>query len=72
MRFTGDKTFLHGDFWPGNVLWKEKEIVGLLDWEYAAMGDPVSDIAVASLELRYGLGEDGMTKFRRNVLNFLP
>ena len=69
--YKGDKTFLHGDFWPGNVLWKEKEIVGLLDWEYAAIGDPVSDIAVASLELRYSLGEDGMTKFQEKCSKFL-
>ena len=69
--YKGDKTFLHGDFWPGNILWKEKEIVGLLDWEYAAIGDPVSDIAVASLELRYSLGEEGMTKFQEQCSNFL-
>ena len=69
--YKGDKTFLHGDFWPGNILWKGKEIVGLLDWEYAAIGDPVSDIAVASLELRYSLGEEGMTKFQEQCSNFL-
>ena len=41
------------------------------DWEYAAIGDPVSDVAVASLELRYSLGEEGMTKFQEKCSNFL-
>lgn len=38
---------VHGDFRPGNVLYDEKGIVGLLDWEMAHVGDPVEDLAWA-------------------------
>ena len=51
---------MHGDFWSGNILWENNEIVGILDWEYAAFGDPLYDLAVTSLEMRYQYGERGM------------
>ena len=60
--FKGKRVFLHGDFWLGNILWSEDEIVGVVDWDYAAIGDPLSDLAVSSLEIRYQFGKDGMTK----------
>jgi aminoglycoside phosphotransferase (APT) family kinase protein len=42
---------LHGDFWPGNVLWRGAELAAVLDWEDAALGDPLSDLACARVEL---------------------
>jgi aminoglycoside phosphotransferase (APT) family kinase protein len=42
---------VHGDYWPGNVLWKAGKPVAVLDWEDAAYGDPVSDLAGCRLEL---------------------
>src|SRR5690606_1157569 len=44
---------LHGDFWPGNVLWRDGRIAAVLDWEDAAVGDPLSDLAAARLERLY-------------------
>jgi len=35
---------LHGDFWPGNVLWKDGRIAAVIDWEDAALGDPLADL----------------------------
>ena len=35
---------LHGDPNPGNYLLREKSVVGVLDWELAAIGDPRSDL----------------------------
>lgn len=61
--FSGKPVLLHGDFWPGNILWTKDEISGVLDWEYAAIGDPVSDLAVASLELKYDYGKRGVDRF---------
>ena len=69
--FIGEYKFLHGDFWPGNILWKNDEIIGLIDWEYAAIGDPMSDIAVASLELRYKYGEKGAELFQTLCSNYI-
>ena len=60
--FEGQRVFLHGDFWPGNILWAKDEIVGIVDWDYAAIGDPLSDLAVSSLEMRYEFGKEGMNQ----------
>ena len=61
--YLGKPVLLHGDFWQGNILWTKDEISGVLDWEYAAIGDPVSDLAVASLELKYDYGKRGVDRF---------
>jgi aminoglycoside phosphotransferase (APT) family kinase protein len=34
-----------------------------LDWEDAAYGDPLSDVACTALELRYVVGADGAERF---------
>jgi aminoglycoside phosphotransferase (APT) family kinase protein len=26
---------LHGDYWPGNILWKDGRLAGIIDWEDA-------------------------------------
>jgi aminoglycoside phosphotransferase (APT) family kinase protein len=54
---------LHGDFWPGNTLWKDGRLVAVLDWEDAAIGDPLADVANARLELLWALGVDAMEAF---------
>ena len=69
--FEGEKVFLHGDFWLGNLLWKDSLIVGVLDWEYAAIGDPLSDLAIACLEVRYEAGIEGVDIFIYTYSNFL-
>lgn len=42
---------VHGDYWPGNVLWRDREIVAVLDWEDARFADPLMDLAIARLDL---------------------
>ena len=54
---------LHGDFWPGNILWRDGQIVGVIDWEDAALGDPLADIANTRLELLWAFGVEAMQKF---------
>ena len=36
---------LHGDYRLPNLIWKDGEISGVLDWELARVGDPLSDLA---------------------------
>ena len=57
--FAEEPVLLHGDFWARNLLWKDGRIVAVLDWEDAALGDPLSDVACAQLELSY-LFDDGL------------
>lgn len=42
---------LHGDYWPGNILWQGERLAAVIDWEDAAIGDPLIDLAVARLDL---------------------
>jgi aminoglycoside phosphotransferase (APT) family kinase protein len=51
-----DKTaLLHGDFRVGNVLVGSKGLNGIIDWEYARIGDPLDDLAWPCLrDWRYG------------------
>jgi aminoglycoside phosphotransferase (APT) family kinase protein len=56
---------LHGDFWPGNTLWRDGRLVAVIDWEDAAVGDPLADVANARLELLWALGIEAMDDFTR-------
>ncbi|MGG1677185.1 phosphotransferase family protein [Neobacillus sp. NRS-1170] len=38
-------SLLHGDYRTGNMLYKDKRITGILDWELAEIGDPLMDVA---------------------------
>lgn len=45
----------HGDFRPGNVLFAERErptVTGVLDWETALLGDPLSELGYLLLRWR--------------------
>jgi aminoglycoside phosphotransferase (APT) family kinase protein len=54
---------LHGDFWPGNILWKDGRLVAVIDWEDAAIGDPLADVANGRLEVLWAFGIDAMRSF---------
>ena len=38
-------TLVHGDYHYGNMLFAEAEVVGVLDWEIAQLGQPLLDLA---------------------------
>jgi aminoglycoside phosphotransferase (APT) family kinase protein len=42
---------MHVDYWLGNILWQDKRITAVLDWEEASFGDPGYDVAYLRLEL---------------------
>lgn len=37
----------HGDFGPWNIVWRDDEPVGILDWDLAGPGRPMDDVAYA-------------------------
>ncbi len=51
---------LHGDYWPGNVLWKNAVLVGVIDWEDSQIGDPLADLAISRLDVLWAYGEGAM------------
>lgn len=42
-------THIHRDPWLNNFLYTDKQIVGLIDWEFAGIGSPYEDFAVVDL-----------------------
>lgn len=61
-------SLLHGDFWPGNVLWNDGGIAAVVDWEDASTGDPVSDLAASRAEILCEHGEAAMDSFTEHYL----
>ncbi|HEY9219163.1 MAG TPA: phosphotransferase, partial [Phenylobacterium sp.] len=56
-------TLLHGDFWPGNVLWDAGRIAAVIDWEEAAFGDPLHDLGISRLDMLWAYGEPASQAF---------
>jgi aminoglycoside phosphotransferase (APT) family kinase protein len=69
---TNPSCLLHGDYWPGNVLWHDGRIVGVIDWEDAATGDPLADLANARLEVLWAFGSDAMYRFTEEYARHYP
>jgi aminoglycoside phosphotransferase (APT) family kinase protein len=63
---------LHGDYWPGNILWHDGQLIGILDWEDAAIGDPLADIAISRLDLLWAFGADVMQRFTQEYAAVAP
>jgi aminoglycoside phosphotransferase (APT) family kinase protein len=63
---------LHGDYWPGNVLWRDGRLAGIIDWEDAMFGDPLADLAVARQELWWFFGPDTARSFTGQYLTLRP
>jgi len=44
-------TLVHGDYWPGNTLWRYGRLTGVIDWEQARRGNRWHDVACCRLDL---------------------
>jgi aminoglycoside phosphotransferase (APT) family kinase protein len=56
---------LHGDFWPGNLLWKNDRLAAVVDWEDAQIGDPLADFAISRLDTLLIFGPGALHEFTR-------
>ncbi len=54
---------LHGDLWPGNMLWQDGELTAVVDWEDASVGDPMVDLAIARVDMSWSFGFEAMEVF---------
>ena len=52
-RVDTEPVFSHTDYWPGNTLWKDEDLVAVIDWESPATSDREMDVAYCSLDIRY-------------------
>jgi len=63
---------LHGDFWPGNTLWKDGQLTAVIDWEDAEFGDPLADVANTRLEILWAFSIDAMRSFMQHYQSMAP
>ena len=59
---------LHGDYWPGNLLWRGERLTGIIDWEDAMIGDPLGDLGKSRLEIFWALGAAAMEHYTADYL----
>jgi aminoglycoside phosphotransferase (APT) family kinase protein len=62
---------LHGDFWPGNILWRDGTLVAVIDWEDAKLGDPLTDLAISRLDILWIFGVDAMHSFTHHYMSMM-
>jgi aminoglycoside phosphotransferase (APT) family kinase protein len=65
---TGSHRLLHGDLWPGNVLFDRGSVAAIIDWQSAALGNPLADVAVTRLDLLWAYGPEAMATFTNHYL----
>jgi aminoglycoside phosphotransferase (APT) family kinase protein len=63
-----ERCLLHGDYFPGNIVWDGGAIAAVIDWESAALGDPMADIATSRLDLWWVFGVDVAEAFTDRYL----
>lgn len=63
---------LHGDYWPGNILWREGRLAAVVDWEDAKVGDPLEDFAISRLDFLWIYGREVMEAFSQAYLRLNP
>jgi len=62
---------LHGDYWPGNILWRNDRLVAVIDWEDATVGDPLIDLAISRLDLLWIFGSEAMQSFTQQYQSIM-
>lgn len=60
---SGRLSLVHGDYWPGNILWQEQKLAAIIDWEDACVGSPLYDLANCRLELLWAFDQHVMQAF---------
>jgi aminoglycoside phosphotransferase (APT) family kinase protein len=63
---TNALVLLHGDYWPGNLLWRDGRLAAVIDWEDARTGDPLADVGNMRLETLFFFDVDAMDAFTRS------
>lgn len=62
----------HGDFWPGNLLWEDGQLTGIIDWENALLGPASADVGLSRLDVAWVFGFDVMESYTEACLALNP
>lgn len=60
--------FCHGDYHPGNIMWKGEALSGVIDWQFAVVGPPQRDIAHCRANLGLLQSADAADGFYKTYL----
>jgi aminoglycoside phosphotransferase (APT) family kinase protein len=58
------RALVHGDYWPGNLVWVRARLVGVVDWEQPRLGNPATDVATCRADLSVLFGQAAAKDFR--------
>jgi len=64
-----NSVLLHGDYWPGNLLWNNDTLAAVIDWEDAGIGEPLVDLGNTRLEVLFAYGAEAMRTFTDHYLS---
>jgi aminoglycoside phosphotransferase (APT) family kinase protein len=59
----GPVRFIHRDYHPGNTLWRDGRLVGVVDWIGGSVGPPSVDLGHMRLNLAWELGTEAADRF---------
>ena len=62
------RALLHGDYWPGNLLFRRQQLVGIVDWEQPRLGDPTRDVATCRGDVSVLFGLHAADEFLHEYL----
>ncbi len=57
------RVLVHGDYWPGNILFVRNRLVGVVDWEQPRLGDLARDVATCRGDLYVLFGQAAADEF---------
>lgn len=63
---------IHGDYWNGNTMWRNGKLVAVIDWEDAALADPLADLSNTRMETLWSFGVDVMEEITRRYFALMP
>jgi len=63
---------VHGDYWPGNTVWRRGRLTAVVDWTSARVGDPRDDLAQCRFDLATIHGLEAAERFLEHYQAFAP
>ncbi len=58
-----ERLLIHRDYHPGNVLWRNEKVSGIVDWVNTSSGSPWADVGHCRMNLAARFGQSAAAKF---------
>jgi aminoglycoside phosphotransferase (APT) family kinase protein len=60
---SAERTLIHRDYHPGNVLWRDRRVTGVVDWVNASVGSRWADVGHCRMNLARRFGQPAAERF---------